>query len=623
MGKMGSRSRGSDILGVAVLATLMLLTAMLYWPALGGPLLLDDSTVITPLLQAAERGQDWRNFLFSDSGPLGRPVAMASFIANAMLSVDLRYWKATNLAVHLINGALIYALFTALARVIQWPAPRARVLALGGTALWLLHPLHVSTVMYLCQRMTGLATLFGLLALLLYVYGRQRVAAGRGGVSAIACALCIATPLAALSKEIGCLTPFYLVAVEICVFSSANGPRPRWLRLLLLTVTVLPVAVAALYFLTHWQTSFVGPYSLREFGPLERLMTEARVLLVYLGWIVVPRRAALGFFHDDFAIASWPPNLVTGAALVALISMLLLAWRGRRRAPLAALGVLLFFAGHALESSVFALELVFEHRNYLPAIGICLLLAAASVEWLDTRRATLLLGTLALLYGLVTASITPSWGNEGALYSSFIEAHPDSRRARATVIEWLLGRGDVNAASAALGDASDVAAQLHRLRIACVREQRGDTAGNALRAAAGMARPDDMSVEILLWLASQVLDGACALDADALAGTIEALRDRPLSSNSRVRLYMISAQLRHTRGEHEQAALAAAYAARLVPRDPYPLYLGVEIALDAGDVAAARTLLDAARLRARQQPVDFSRIDAGLEAQLTGAPPRD
>lgn len=603
-------------LDCAALCALSVLTVMLYWPALSGPLLLDDSIVVTPLLRAGQLGHDWRSFLFSDSGPLGRPLAMASFIANAKWSVDLRYWKATNLVLHVLNGWLVHALFCNLARAAGRQRGSARLLALAGTALWLLHPLNISTVMYLSQRMTEIATLFGLLAMLLYSHARMAAVDGRGARLAIAAAFLLCTPLAALAKEIGLLTPFYLLALEVCFFADARWSRPRWLRALLAACTLLPLCAGSLYVVSHWQTNFAGPYSLREFGPLERLLTEARTLVVYLVWIIVPRRAALGFYHDDVVIAHWPPDITTLAALALLCTLAALAWRGRRRAPLAAFGVMLFFLGHALESSVFPLELVFEHRNYLPAIGICLALASALSHWLDVRRGTLLLGALALIYGLVTASMTPTWGNEGALYSAFAHDHPHSQRARARLVEWLLGRGELVAAARELGDAGDASAQLHRLRIACLRDHEAGSDIAALGVAARMARPDDMSVEFLLWLASQVQDGSCAIDSTALVNTIEAIRDRPLPFNSRFELYVSAAQLRHARGEHALAASAAATAAQLVPGDPYPLYLGVEIALDAGDRSAARALLEAARERARHQHEDFSRMDAGLAAEL-------
>ena len=614
---MGTEARFFDQRGLFALTALLFLTVLLYMPALPGPLLLDDSTVIEPLLSLAQRGHDWRSFLFNDSGPLGRPLAMASFIFDAAVHGDhLRHWKATNLALHAVNGVLIYALLMALGQAIGRDQAALRVLAVGSAALWLLHPLNVSTVMYLTQRMTQLSTLFSLLALLLYARGRLAGAKTVRAQGLILTAVFICTPLAAFSKEIGLLTPYYLALLEVCVFAGQASPRPRWLRILLVTITVLPLVVAAVYLASHWSSRIVGPYALREFGPLERVLTEAHVVLRYLGWIVMPRRAAFGFFHDDVAIAHWPPNFATLVALCALASILAVAWCWRQRAPLVAFGVLLFFCAHALESTVFPLELVFEHRNYLPAIGICLALAAATIQLLTLRHGSVLLASLALLYGLVTATMTPTWGHEGTLYASFFHDHPRSLRARGTFVEWLLARGDLVNAERVLGTSHDRAAQLHRLRLACLRDGKAGQALAALNAVASAPRPDDMTIQILLWLARQAQDGPCVIDADRVVRTIEAIRDRPLSTNSRLRLYVVSAQLRHRAGDLVKAGLAAATAAEIVPGDPYPRLLGAEIALDANDRRSARTLLEHARDLARTQHEEFEAMLLSLEARL-------
>ena len=614
---MGTEARIFDKLGSATLAALLLLTILLYVPALTGPLLLDDSTVIEPLLRATQNQHNWRSFLFSSSGPLGRPLAMASFVLDAIVHGDhLRHWKAANLALHVLNGALIYAVCVTLGRAVGRDQSKLRVLAVGSAALWLLHPLNVSTVMYLTQRMTQLSTLFSLLAMLSYARARLAGVETVRAQGLIAAAVFICTPLAALGKEIGLLTPFYLVLLEVCVFDTERWPRPAWLRKLLVAITALPLAAVGIYTAAHWSSRIIGPYALRDFGLLERVLTEAHIVLAYLGWIVVPRRAALGFFHDDVEIAHWPPGLATLVALAALASLIAVAWHWRRRAPLVAFGVLLFFCAHALESTVFPLELVFEHRNYLPAVGICLALAAATVQALTARHSALLLATLGLLYGLVTVSMTPTWGNAGALYASFLHDHPRSLRARATLVEWLLGRGDLVSAGRVLGAPEDNAGQLHHLRLACLRDGQAGQNLVALDAVAAAPRPDDMSIEMLLWLAQQAQDGPCVIDAAAVVRTIEAVRDRPLSTNSRLRLYVVAAQMRHRRGELAKAGVAAATAARIAPDDPYPCLLGAEIALDAGDRSGARALLRRARDLARFQYQNYGAMQAALEARL-------
>ena len=50
-----------------------------------------------------------------------------------------------------------------------------------ASCLWLLHALHVSTVLYTVQRMAQLSALFVFAGLLVYSYGRQRQRrSGRG-----------------------------------------------------------------------------------------------------------------------------------------------------------------------------------------------------------------------------------------------------------------------------------------------------------------------------------------------------------------------------------------------------------------------------------------------------------
>ena len=179
------------------LAILAVTAIGLYLPALPGPLLLDDRYIIQPLLDAVTHGDSLWLYLFSESGPFGRPLAMASFILNATFAgPDLRYWKATSLAIHLLNGGLVYLTTVTLALLAATPARAARALGLATAALWLLHPLHVSTVMYLSQRMTALSTLFALAAMLLYARGRRAGADTRGGALQIVAALLLATPLA-------------------------------------------------------------------------------------------------------------------------------------------------------------------------------------------------------------------------------------------------------------------------------------------------------------------------------------------------------------------------------------------------------------------------------------------
>ena len=64
------------------------------------------------------------------------------------------------------------------------------------------------------------------------------------------------------------------------------------------------------------------------------------------------------------------PPWTTLPALASIPALLRLALVVRKKQPLVSLGVLWFFTGHLLESTILPLEIAHEHRNYLPLLGI-------------------------------------------------------------------------------------------------------------------------------------------------------------------------------------------------------------------------------------------------------------
>ena len=146
--------RGSTVVWSALFATLMAVAGAAYLPGLRGPLLLDDYSVLLPLVGLpAEELLSVKN-LFSSSGLLGRPLAMSTFALDALLHGERwASWKLTNLGIHLINAALLFALVRTLAHAVTGQWKHTGEIAFAVAALWLLHPLHVSTVLYTVQRM--------------------------------------------------------------------------------------------------------------------------------------------------------------------------------------------------------------------------------------------------------------------------------------------------------------------------------------------------------------------------------------------------------------------------------------------------------------------------------------
>lgn len=419
---------------------------LVYQRGLSGPFLFDDGPNITQNTQLAIRDLSPESLkaaaFSSSSGPLMRPVSMASFAINLYITgLNPFYFKLTNLCIHLFNGVGIFVLsFLMLSFYRQrfqpeLSATHAQWVSVAVSAAWLLHPFNLTSVLYVVQRMTSLSALFSIWGLALFFWGRTLIYQGKNGILQILISLLLFTPLAALSKENGILLPGFMLVAELTLFRFHTG-RPAHRRLLagfyLVTVAV-PVAAGLIYIAMHPQWLQIG-YKGRDFTLYERVLTEARVLWFYLWQIVLPSTARMGLYHDDIAISRGlfqPPSTII--ALAGLIGLLGLSFLARKKAPLIAFGILFFLAGHVLESTVYPLEIAYEHRNYLPMFGILLAMFFYLLYPLAFRANLRLRQTgavlLIVLLAFNTASRAGRWTNPYDLFTFEVEHHPASALA--------------------------------------------------------------------------------------------------------------------------------------------------------------------------------------------------
>ncbi len=436
----------------AVFYILLLLVFFLYQPGLTGIFLLDDTTNLQELEQIKQEASLDNILYFIGSGQasqLARPIAMLSFATQAYAWPSAPgIFKFVNVALHLLNGCFIFWIFIRLTRFMKLDSCQAQWLALLATGIWLIHPLNVSTTLYVIQRMTQLATLFTLMGILAYLHGRNYLLKEEPtklltGYLWMSAGVALGAILATLSKENGVLLPLFILITEATLLRHAPRPGPwrSWSGLFLIT----PLILLLLYFGMHWQQYFVLNYQMREFTLLERVLTEFRVLTDYLRMIFLPSLAGIGLFHDDYPISTGlltPPT--TLAAMVFIIALLLAGWFWRAKAPLFAFGVLWFFGGHMLESTFLSLELYFEHRNYFPAIGLWFTVVYGGWQlWQQQEKPIIrkLLATgavvLCLLYGFLTYSESRLWGAPIQQAEVWATNQPTSKRAQSQMAEFL------------------------------------------------------------------------------------------------------------------------------------------------------------------------------------------
>ncbi|MBF0340418.1 MAG: hypothetical protein HQL95_05570 [Magnetococcales bacterium] len=442
----------------AVFFLLLSLTAILYQPGISGTFLLDDPPNLRGL-NALQTEPGFDQFLYfigsSPSSQISRPVAMASF------APQYHAWprfpgefKKINIALHLVTGALLIWMLVRLTRLMNLAPLAGETVALLAGGIWLIHPLNLSTTLYVVQRMTQLTMIFTLLAMLAYLKGRQhlipdtpRFNPAKGYLWAGA-GIALGGILATLSKENGILLPLFLLVMEATLLATL--PRPASWRWFARVFLLAPLAMLALYLLSHWETYFVLHYQTREFTLTERVLTQFSVLTDYLRLLFFPSLADLGLFHDDYPLSRSllnPPR--TLAAMGFILTLLVGAWRMRRRHPVFAFGFLWFFAGHAMESTVLSLEIYFEHRNYLPSAGLWFAVAVGVTE-LRTRLPTPLargafvagVGLLIGLFALLTHAEARLWGDPVRQAEVWQYQKPLSKRAQSQLAEFhlLLGQ---------------------------------------------------------------------------------------------------------------------------------------------------------------------------------------
>jgi hypothetical protein len=438
-----------------ILALVLLTAWWAYAPGLHGGFLFDDLGSL-PALGASGPVTHWATFWrYITSGtadPTGRPLAMLTFLLDARnWPADPFSFKRTNVVLHLCNGVLLYALCVRLGKLLDIGAQGARHAACLACALWLLHPLFVSTTLYIVQREAMLVATCVMAGLLLWLHGREQLVEGRLKAGALwsICGLGGLTLLGSLAKANGALLPLYALLVEIIVLTPRRpvpaGAARRVHLALLIALAVVPTIVVLSYIAaTALNGLWVGgPVGVRTWSTGQRLLTEPRVLIDYLKLLWLPRPFSTGLFNDQYiASTSWWSPVTTLPAIFAVLGLIAGAWIQRRRHPALVLAVLFYFGGQVLESSAVPLERYFEHRNYVPA----LLMFWPMGLWLtDTRQLRWAKIALMAIIPLALAGMThiraTVWGDVQTQASIWAHINPVSPRAQANAADVMIQQG--------------------------------------------------------------------------------------------------------------------------------------------------------------------------------------
>lgn len=431
----------------AVLA-LPVLGALVFLPGLGGGFLFDDQPNLV-------NDPDWKLDHLSWSAlaqlfgsgiasTVGRPLAMLSFAVNHVFTgADPGPLKATGLVMHLFNALLLWLFVRQLLGMRTTLTEKSRLAVAWAVAfVWMVHPIQVSSALYIIQRMEVGAATGILLSLLCYLRARAAMRDGGRAWPWWLCAL-LAAGFGFGFKESALLIPGYSLLLEVFVlrFATANVVQRR----LLIGAYVVGGLAGLIVFFGWVLPAAMGPtaYATRDFSLPQRLYSQLPALQMYLRQMLLPWPESLSFYYDDFPISHGLLRPIgTLLAAVVLLGLALGGWLVRKRWPLTAFGIGWFFASHVLTSNVHPLELVFEHRNYLALLGVALALVQPLQSVLKplTAEARALLLAVPLAYvGAMGYVQALSWGDPVRLALTLTTRNPDSPRAGYEYGRQLLG----------------------------------------------------------------------------------------------------------------------------------------------------------------------------------------
>jgi tetratricopeptide (TPR) repeat protein len=421
------------------------------------PFVFDDDTSIldNPVIKSL------RNFLSSSTGYDYNPRRFVGYLSIAMNyalgGLDVTGYHAFNLAVHIVNALLVYALMVLTFRT---PYMRnsslsrsSRPIAFFTAALFVVHPIQTEAVTYVVQRFTSLTTMFYLMSLSLYAKWRLLEEPGRspGRRALLWYFLSLAAAVLAMkTKEIAFTLPIVVVIYEFFFFRLPARRRVPFLAPILATLFIIPLsllniakplgeALSDASQVTRLQT---------DVSRWDYLLTQFRVIVTYIRLLVFPVNQNLDYDYPMYHSFSAPSVFLSFLFLLALFVFGLYLFRrsGRHDSEygpglrLVSFGIMWFFVTLSVESSVIPIiDLMFEHRAYLPSVGfISAFVVGAMIVMSRLKRkrekffgkaVVPLLAVILLLFGLATYSRNMTWRDPVTLWSDVVKKSPAKARA--------------------------------------------------------------------------------------------------------------------------------------------------------------------------------------------------
>ncbi len=387
---------------------------------------------------------------------LYRPIPCLTFSLNWYFGQDNTFgYHIVNIAVHVLTAGFLFLVMRLLLCIHYKKKDHWRIIntaALFATLFWALAPIQTQAVTYIVQRMASMAAMFGIASI--YAYLRGRTSTKGKSCWFILSLLAFFAALSSKENAIMLLPSFILIEAA---FFRHSITKHQIVLLVLALVFILPAAFFFVYYglgLTPFSLSnplsFLDSYSTRSFTFSQRILTQPRIILMYLSQIFFPLTGRFSIEHEVILSTSFFSPWTTLPSIVAILSLICGSIFFLKKYPLICFSILFYFLNHVVESTILQLEMVFEHRNYLPSFFLFLPAGVLVAQILHSipsqsffRRAIAAFCTtfFLIISGHATYTRNMAWATEETLWSDAIKKAPNSPRAAGHLGEWYSDKG--------------------------------------------------------------------------------------------------------------------------------------------------------------------------------------
>lgn len=406
---------------------------LIYSNTLHTPFILDDITNIqfSQAIHIKDISVDSLIQVLRGAYSTHRPLPNISFALNYYLhKFNPAGYHVVNIIIHLTTGILLFVILKDTLKIsTEEEKCRPEWTAFAAVLIWIVHPLHTQSVTYIVQRMTSMATMFYALTLLLYI--KARLSERKGKKCALYGMSLLSAVLALGSKEIAVTLPVFTFLYEWYFFQNLSR---EWMKKKVFPIIIVLVALAVLGLVftnADPVNTIHKTYKNFHFTMGQRLLTETRVVMLYLGKMFFPHPSRLSLEHD-VAISTSPfAPITTLFSIVGLLGMLAAGLLLARRQKIISFCILWFLGNLALESTIIGLDIIFEHRTYLPSLFFILVPVLFGQRLLRPMLLKPMVVTIVvILLSISTYTRNEVWSSEKTIWEDNAGKAPNNARAQ-------------------------------------------------------------------------------------------------------------------------------------------------------------------------------------------------